>query len=117
MKKPEYILITGLSLVFVWFGIWKLTDPQYWIGWLPLWLDDFLGLPELTWNYLIGVGEIVLGLALFVPVLRFWAALLMVLHLIGVLAMTGLTDIGARDIGLLSIALYFVVTRFPKKSS
>lgn len=108
------ILIFGLSFVFLYFGIDKFVHAFLWIGWIPAWMDGLLGLPSSLWLSIIGIGEIILGLALLMPkrIIRQTASILMAIHLIGILTQVGWNDVGARDIGLLlmSISVWFLLS-------
>lgn len=106
----KYCLIAGLVFVFGYFGIDKLVHPDNWIGWIPLWMEGFAGLPRLTWLMVIGISEIVLALLLLVPArsVRMTGAVLIALHLVAILTQVGWNDVGVRDIGLLFGALSLI---------
>ena len=108
--SAELILVVGLAYVFLAFGYQKIFLTEYWVGWMPLWLDGFLGLSTVLWTKIVGVAEIVIGLAVLYPRIRKIAALLMVLNLIVVVYITGFTEIGIRDTGLLlaAVALFYM---------
>lgn len=114
-RKTVAIILLALGLAFVFgaFGIGKFEDPLLWIGWMPAWMDGLLGLPQSTWLRIVGLTEILLALLLLIPVrtVQRVAAILMALHLLGVLTQTGWNDIAIRDIGLLlsSLALLFLL--------
>jgi hypothetical protein len=58
--------------------------------------------------------DIVIGFLLLVDFLTWLAALLGAIHLIIVLAVSGITDITVRDIGLLAAALAIVIDSLPQ---
>lgn len=97
------ILIAAQVFVFAWFGLDKLRNPLLWTGFLPPSLDGFFGVGGDSWIVVIGLIELLLALLLLVPVrrVRQAAAVLIALHLAGVLTQVGWNDVGARDIGLL----------------
>ncbi|MBI5156039.1 hypothetical protein HZA45_02060 [Candidatus Peregrinibacteria bacterium] len=97
------LLVLGLAFVFGVFGIGKFQDPLLWIGWMPPWMDGFLGLPASSWLRITGIGEILLAILLLIPVraLQRIIVIFMSLHLLAVLTQTGWNDIAVRDIGLL----------------
>jgi len=79
-------------------------------------IQGFWNLSGETWLAITGIGEIILAILLFFPKkIRFWAALLTSLHLIQIISLVGFSDIGIRDIGLLSIALYLTFSSRPTK--
>ncbi len=102
-------LICGLAFVFVWFGIDKLVHPTIWSGFLPLWMDGFLGYPNTAWILVIGCLEILFAILILIPVrhVRQAGAAIICLHLAGIIWQVGWNDIGVRDIGLFmsSVAL------------
>jgi uncharacterized membrane protein len=110
---PLWILTAGLVFVFGYFGIDKFVHPEIWIGWIPPWMEGFVGLPRETWLSIIGFSEASLAILLLIPVriVQKIGALLIVLHLIGILTQVGWNDIAVRDIGLLfmGIALFMLL--------
>lgn len=106
-RLPEYFLTAALVFVFAWFGIDKFTHPSIWTGFLPAWMDGLAGMPASTWILIIGAQELLFAVMLLVPVrrVRQLGALLIALHLVGVVAQVGWNDIGVRDIGLLLSSL------------
>ncbi len=100
-------LTAGLVIVFGWFGIDKFRNAFLWVGFLPAWMDGFAGVSKDVWIIVIGTIELLLALLLLVPVrrVRQTAALLMALHLVGILWQVGWNDIGVRDLGLLFSSL------------
>jgi len=108
-----YALIIGLATVFGYFGYDKFANPLIWIGWLPPWMDGLLGLSKEVWLKVTAGIEIVLAILIIVPKVkvRQAGAVLMALHLIGVLTQTGFNDIAIRDFGLLmaSVGLFFLL--------
>jgi len=112
-RLASYILIGALAFVFAYFGIEKFTNPLLWSGWMPVWIDGFFGIDKGTWLKIIGAIELGLAILLLIPVrsIRQTAAVLIVLHLAGILTQTGWNDTAVRDIGLLlsGVALLFLL--------
>lgn len=104
---PVIFLISGLAFVFGWFGVDKFLHPTIWTGFLPLWMDGFLGYPDTVWILLIGAVEILLALMIIVPIriVRQIGVAVIALHLLAVIWQVGWNDIGVRDIGLLLSSL------------
>jgi TM2 domain-containing membrane protein YozV len=106
----RYLLTAALVLVFGWFGVDKFLNGFVWVGFLPLWMDGFLSMAKTTWIVIMGVIEVTLAVMLLIPVrrIRQLGALLIAIHLVGVVAQVGWNDVGIRDIGLLlsSLALF-----------
>lgn len=110
MKKN--ILIIGLVFVFLWFGVDKLVHPDYWMGWIPSWMDGLFGLRASVLNKLAALAEIGLAVLLIVPQTRRVAAGLLTLYLLFIIiALTRLSPVGIRDIGLFSAALYVMLKK------
>jgi uncharacterized membrane protein len=110
MQRKTYadlLLTAGLAFVFAYFGIDKFVHPQWWIDWMPTWMEGLLGLSRNGWMYITGALEILFAAMLIIPVrpIRQAGALLTALHLVAVLTQTGWNDIAIRDIGLLFMSL------------
>lgn len=89
----------GIALVFLWIGIdiWVHTD--YWVALLPGYVSQFIE-PQIM-MLMTGVFDFVFGLLLLLGLFTRISALLMALHLIGVIITLGYNDIAVRDFGLL----------------
>jgi hypothetical protein len=120
MKQlSRWIIAVGLAIVMVDFGADKLLHAQNWIGWMPAWIDGFLGVTVARWITVIGLGELIVGLGLLIPPkhIQRIAALLASVHLVSVIIVVASISGGfvwndqivIRDIGLLAmgIALMF----------
>jgi uncharacterized membrane protein len=101
------ILVSAMVIVFGVFGVDKFMHPLAWIGWMPPWIDGFLGIDKAQWLMVTGVLELIFAAALLFParVIRRIGTWGMVLHLIVVLTQTGLNDLFVRDLGLLLSAV------------
>jgi hypothetical protein len=115
-RLPYWLLTLGLAFVFGWFGVDKLLDPLNWIGWIPSWMDGFLGMEKLMWTKLIGGAEMTLAIGLFIPKIKHTASLLIVLNLIAIVGVTRFSEIGVRDVGLLFMALALLSLNHHKPS-
>lgn len=107
------VLIVSLTIVFLYFGIMKFVEPSSWVGFLPSWMNGFMGFDKYLWLSVLGVLEIFLGVALLISRARVQkiVAALVALHLLFVVIQVGWNDIGIRDIGLFlsSIALFLLL--------
>jgi len=113
-SKLIWIPIGFLAFVFLFFGIDKFVHPDIWAGWIPAWMDGLLGLSLGAWSNFAGVSEIVFGILLLVPRLRFWGALGMTSQLLFItLVLTRFSEVGIRDIGLLGMAVYLAAYSYP----
>ena len=109
----QFLLTAALVLVFGYFGIDKFVHPELWLGWIPLWMDNVLGLPREMWLKVIGASEAFFALLLLIPLrrVRMTGAILIALHLVAILTQVGWNDIAVRDLGLLlaSLSLLFLL--------
>ena len=95
------VLRVGLSLVFLWFGSQQLLHTGAWTGLIPEWTLSLSGLNATTLVHFNGAFEIVFGICLLAGYFTRMSALLLALHLLGIIANVGYTPIGVRDFGLL----------------
>lgn len=76
-------------------------------------MDGLAGQTDDTWLQIIGVSEIVIGIAVLVPVriVQKVGTLLAAIHLAGILSQVGWNDIAVRDIGLtaMTVALWYLL--------
>ncbi|MEK7515279.1 MAG: DoxX family membrane protein [Patescibacteria group bacterium] len=107
--SPTLILRLSLAIVFMWFGVHKILEPQYWVdAWLPQWMIAFVerlsvGAPDFI--RLQGVGETLLGIGLASGLLVRWCAAAGAALLAVVLMIYGFNEVTVRDIGLLGACL------------
>jgi uncharacterized membrane protein YphA (DoxX/SURF4 family) len=104
IKKPLFIIRLGLAIVFLWFGISKILQPESWIAWLPTWIEQ---LPISTTTHLIlqGIAEAILGVLLLLGLFTRLAAAIAAILLVAVIITIGYNDIAIRDLAILSIAI------------
>jgi uncharacterized membrane protein YphA (DoxX/SURF4 family) len=99
----------GLSIVFLYFGISQLRNPEAFIGWLPKEVS-LLPFEPRTFVVLNGGFETFFGTLLLIGLYTRIAALLLGMHLLGITFTIGWTEIGVRDLGLalatISISLW-----------
>ena len=126
LKQYAPILIRiSISLVFLWFGISQVINPESFFGYIPQWiyphsveiihehaLQSMHNFP-LTPHLIImsnGVFEIIFGFLLLLGLFTRLDALVLSLHMILIILNIGYNDIAIRDLGLLmatiSIVLY-----------
>ena len=123
MKKYAPIVVRlAIALVFLWFGSNQIMAPGEWFGYLPGFVPEQSMALFVTVN---GIAEIILGLLLVMGLFTRIVALLLALHLLGIIFFVGYNEIGVRDFGLMlaavSIALHgpdawCLDTRFSRKA-
>lgn len=114
-KYSTDIVRIAVSLVFLWFGISQITDPQSFLGYIPTWLyqqepqmmmHGFMQFIQRVPNFvytlilLNGVFETVFGALLLIGYFTRIVAFLLALHLFGISFSLGYNDIAIRDLGL-----------------
>lgn len=113
VTAARWTLIAGVAFVFLYFGIDKFVHPTLWIGWMPDWIDGLAGQTDDAWMQFIGVSEIVIGVAVLIPVriIQKAGALFATIHLAGILTQVGWNDVAVRDAGLISMtmALWYLI--------
>jgi uncharacterized membrane protein YphA (DoxX/SURF4 family) len=115
MRKASYhFLRVGLAITFLWIGILIFKNPESWGWYLQPWAAGLMPIPLTQAVIGTAILDIVIGFLLLVDFLPWLAALLGAIHLIIVLAVSGITDITVRDIGLLAALLAIVIDSLPQ---
>jgi len=108
------ILRVGLAITFLWIGILILKQPEVWAGYLQPWAAKLLPVP--IEKAMMGAAflDIAIGAMLLFNVFVWLAALVGALHLLVVLAVSGITDITVRDIGILAGTIALMASSLPQ---
>lgn len=108
-RYSHLILRLSLAGVFLWFGIGKFMQPQYWAdAWLPRWAGAFaatLGMSPVNAMVLLGIFEVLVAASLATGFFDRWFASAAALFLFVILFSTGLNEILVRDVGLIGALL------------
>lgn len=133
-RYKEYapiVLRIGISLVFLWFGLTQLINPESFFGYIPDWVTphDTMMIHEhpfqsahnlpLTPHIIImgnGILETIFSLLLILGLLTRIASLILAIHLFTIMLGLGYNDIAVRDFGLI-IAAIVVFLNGPDKLS
>ena len=110
-KYSVDIVRIAVSLVFLWFGINQLVNPESFLGYLPQWLYTQQGMmghmrlvqvPDFSYTLIMlnGIFESIFGFLLLAGFFTRIAAFLLALHLFGIAFSLGYNDIAVRDFGL-----------------
>ena len=112
-KTSFHILRVGMAITFLWIGILIFKDPASWAGYLQPWAANLLPVP--IERAMMGTAflDVIIGLILLLDWKVWWGALLAAMHLTIVLVTSGITDITARDIGLLAGAIALMASTWP----
>lgn len=97
----------GVGFVFLLLGIQQFLFAEQWSSWLPEWLIQALPNAALTTRVILVNAsiDVLLGLALLLGIFTRIVAILMIIHLVGVLLTLGYNDIAIRDLGILLAAI------------
>ena len=116
MKKTSFhILRVGLAITFLWIGVLIFKQPEAWGGYLMPWAAGLLPVPIEQAMMGTAVLDVIIGALLLYDFFVWFAALVGVIHLIIVLAVSGITDITVRDIGILAAAIALMADSLPEK--
>jgi uncharacterized membrane protein YphA (DoxX/SURF4 family) len=93
------VLRVGIALVYIYFGVSQLMNPDMFTFWLPEW-TSMLPISSTAFIYMNGVFEVVFGSLLALGLFTRISSLLLGLHLAAITLSIGFTQIGVRDFGL-----------------
>lgn len=104
MKQDSayHILRVGMGMTFLWIGVLIFRDPTYWGGFLQPWAAGLLPIPLKEAMIGTAVLDAFIGIFLLIDSWVWIAALLGTIHLVIVLATSGIDVVTVRDIGLLT---------------
>jgi hypothetical protein len=109
--QPHYdqtILRYGLAIVYLWIAVLILRDPVGMSGVLQPWalalLPDIEGMMRS-----VGIANIGIGILLLLPSKQWYAGLFSTGHLLTVIAVTGITSVTIRNIGLIAMSVALLV--------
>ena len=94
------VLRLGIALVFLWFGTQQLLHATSWTSYLPTFTTSW-SIKATTIVMLNGLFETIFGALLLLGVFVRSVALVLALHMFGILISVGYNEIGVRDFGLL----------------
>lgn len=115
MKKTSFhILRVGLAVTFLWIGVLIFKQPEAWGGYLMPWAAGLLPVPIEQAMVGTAILDIIIGALLLFDFFVWLAALIGVIHLIIVLAVSGITDITVRDIGILAAVIALMADSLPE---
>lgn len=109
-----HVLRVGLAITFLWIGVLIFKQPEAWGGYLQPWAAGLLPIP--LNQAMIGtvILDVVIGVLLLTDIFVWLATIIGAIHLVIVLATSGITDITVRDIGLLAGMTAIMVDSLPQ---
>ncbi|MEK6891266.1 MAG: DoxX family membrane protein [Nanoarchaeota archaeon] len=99
-KYYPLVLRTGIAIVFLWFGLSQLKNPDAWTRLAPSYVLALSPFSATALIYLNGIVEIVLAVLLLLGLFTRSVSLLLTLHLLHITTMLGYGAIAARDFSL-----------------
>lgn len=113
-STSHHILRVGIAITFLWIGVLILKEPEMWVGYIQPWAMKLL--PVSAIQMMIGTAflDVAIGVFLLIDWFVWLAALAGAIHLIIVLAVSGITDITVRDIAILAGTLALMVDSLPQ---
>lgn len=94
------VVRVALSIVFLWFGSQQLLHTSMWTSLIPQEAMSLSGMSAELLVHLNGSFEIVFGLCMLLGFFTRISALLLGLHLLGIMFTIGYNSVGVRDFGL-----------------
>jgi uncharacterized membrane protein YphA (DoxX/SURF4 family) len=118
VRNSQLALRIGLAIVFLWFGIDKFIQPQYWLdAWVPSFVQNFasgihIGGRDLI--NLIGIFEVIVALSLLTGFFMRYFAVAAAVFLVSIIAIHGFNEVIIRDIGLVGALIAIII--WPERS-
>ena len=116
-KSSFHILRVGLAITFLWIGVLIFKHPEAWGGYLSSWVVELMPIPIREAMIGTAILDIAIGALLLVDSWVWLAALVGTAHLVIVLAVTGITDVTVRDIGIMAGMLALMIDSWPASPS
>lgn len=114
-KLSLHVLRIGLGITFLLIGLMIFRQPEAWGGYMQPWAMKLLPVPIAQAMLGTAFLDMALGILLLLNVFVWFVALIGAFHLVIVLAVSGITDITVRDIGLLAATLALMMDSYKKK--
>ena len=94
-ERAQILVRISISLLFLWFGINQLINPDYFTGYLP----DFILTSNFASQMLLinGLFETILGMLLLLGIFVRITSLILSIHLLIITFSLGYNDIAVRD--------------------
>lgn len=101
-SRALLVLRIGLGITFVWIGTLIVQEPESWAGLIRTELTGFIPMDPATMMLETGIFDIIIGLMLIFGIWLWIAGLLAGLHMLIVVATIYVSDVTARDFGIMA---------------
>ena len=112
LRYSNVFLRLGLAAVFIWFGMDKFINSQYWLSvWMPQGVIDIaskIGIGGLDVIYASGVFELLVGASILSNIFIKAFSLLAVIFLVALFFIFGMSEFIVKDVGLIGGLLSLV---------
>lgn len=113
VRNSQLAIRIGLAIVFLWFGIDKFIQPQYWLdAWVPAFVQDFATSIHIGGRDLInlaGIFEVIVALSLLTGFFMRYLAAAAAVFLVSIIAVHGFNEVIIRDIGLVGALIALII--------
>ncbi len=103
-KYAGFVLRIGMALVFYWFGIMQIINPQMFAYYVPDFVVNLVGISAQNLSFFNGISEIILATFLVFGLFTRITSILLAVHMGSITLSVGFIATGVRDFGL-TIAL------------
>jgi uncharacterized membrane protein YphA (DoxX/SURF4 family) len=118
IRHSQLVVRLGIAAVFLWFGIDKFIEPQYWVdAWMPQSIQQGIGYIHMApadAMFLLGIFEVLVALSLVTGFFLRWFATLAAVFLIATLGFQGLNEGTVRDLAIIGGLVSLVI--WPERS-
>jgi uncharacterized membrane protein YphA (DoxX/SURF4 family) len=106
LRYSQLSIRIGLAIVYLWFGIDKFIQPDYWINaWMPVWAQHIaqeIGMSATNVIILIGIFEVLVATSLVTGFFMRVFAVIAIAFLATGLVVHGFNEVLVRDVGLIA---------------
>lgn len=113
LRYSNLFLRLGLAAVFIWFGVDKFINPEYWLSaWIPqsiVLIASKIGISGVNIVYVSAIFELLVGASILSNIFIKVFSVLAIIFLATILLFFGVSEVLIRDIGLIGgfLALLF----------
>lgn len=113
LRSSQLVIRLGMAVVFLWFGVDKFIQPQYWAdAWMPHWAQQFaqgVGMSTVNAVFLVGIFEVLVAISLATGFFSRMFASAAIVFLLVIIVTSGFNEIIVRDIGLIAALVALVI--------